>query len=223
VRRVARVIKDWAREHSLGVAICAALAGIVALWFFFDIYLAPEGFSQRVEAIKAAQSLATFSAVVIGGIWAYVKVVRRREHAPRVDFTVDVGFMGEQRRSWLIDVRAFINNEGLVRHTCRELNFELRCLYEDDHLVDGDDAIGRQTLVPHVLKRGSWLPHDWDETFIEPGLRTRYSYVTSLPQHASFVLLHGFLVYGDGRIEHTAECLVKVPAAGEPERSEISA
>jgi hypothetical protein len=199
-----------------------ALAGIVAMWVFFDIYLAPKGFSQRVDAIKAAQSLATFAAVVIGGIWAYVKVVSRREHAPRVDFTVDVEFVGQQRDRWLIDVRAFVNNEGLVRHSFREFSFDLRCLYEDDHLVDDDETIGGQTLVPHVLKRGSWLPSHWDESFIEPGLRTRYSYVTTVPEHSSFVLLHGVLVYGDDRVEHTAECLVKVPAIGQVERSEGS-
>jgi hypothetical protein len=220
VRRLTRATAEWADEHLLAVGISAALVGVGALWLFFDAYLAPNGFSQRVEAIKAAQSLATFAAVVIGGIWAYVKVVRRREHAPRVDFTVDVGFVGRQQQRWLIEVRALINNEGLVRHTCRELSFDLRCLFEADALIDGDATIGGQTLVPHVVAHASWLPDDWDETFIEPGLRTRYSYVTSLPDHASFVLLHGFLAYGDGRVVHTAECLLKVPAA-EPERPRL--
>jgi hypothetical protein len=217
VRAHMRVINEWASKHLLGVGISAAMIGVVALWLLLDAYLSPKGFQQRVEAIKAASSLATFLAVVIGGVWAYVKFVRRREHAPRVDFTVEVGFVGEQREHWLVDIQAFVNNEGLVRHTFRVFDFELRCLYDEDAVLDGGDEIGGQTLIPHLLRHGSWLPEGWGESFIEPGLRTRYSYVASVPRRASFVLLHGELEYGDGRVTHTAERLLQVPTRPSPD------
>jgi hypothetical protein len=206
-------MRSWATQHPVTVGVSVALAGAAAMWLFFEAYLSPHGFKERIEVIKAAQSLAAFVAAVVGGIWAYVKIVRRREHAPRVDFTVELAFIGEQQQRWLVDVRALVNNEGLVRHTFRDFSFELRALYHDDDLVDDDETIGGQTRVPHLLRRGSWLPENWTESFIEPGLRTRYSYVTSVPVRASFVLLHGLLLYGDGdgRIGHTAECLVEVP------------
>jgi len=217
VRALARVSNEWASRHLLAVGICTAMLGVVVVWLLLDAYLSPEGFQQRAEAIKAANSLATFLAVVIGGVWAYVKFVRRREHAPRVDFTVEVGFVGEQREHWLVDLQAFVNNEGLVRHTFRVFKFELRCLYDNDAVLDGGDDMGGQTLIPHLLRQGAWLPEEWGESFIEPGLRTRYSYVASVPRRAAFVLLHGVLVYGDGRVTHTAERLVHVPAASAPD------
>jgi hypothetical protein len=208
------VINAWVERHLLPVGISAALTGVLALWFLIDRYLQPDGFDERVEAIKAASSLATFVAVVIGGLWAYIKILRRREHRPRIDFSVDVAFVGEQGNQWLVDVQAFVNNEGLVRHVFRTFSFDLRCLYAGDELVEGGQQIGHQTVIPHVLKEGSWLPGDWAATFIEPGLRTRYSFVTSVPSRASFVLLHGLLVYGDSHVAHTAESLVRVPASG---------
>ena len=79
--------------------------------------------------------------------------------------------------------------------------------------MEGDERIGHQTVIPHVLGAGSWLAPEWEASFIEPGLKTRYSFVTHVPAHAAFVLLHGRLVYGDGATLHTAESLVTVPPA----------
>jgi hypothetical protein len=215
MRRTRRGISAWAEQHLLPLGIGAAAISVLAVWFLLESYLQPEGFDERVEAIKAASSLATFLAVVIGGLWAYIKILRRREHRPRLEFSVELAFVGAQADHWLVDVQAFVNNEGLVRHVIRTFSFELRCLYPDDELVDGGPQIGHQTLIPHVLKEGSWLPGDWEATFIEPGLRTRYSFVTLVPSSVSFVLIHGLLIYGDQRVAHTAESLVRVPSAGE--------
>lgn len=64
-----------------------------------------------------------------------------------------------------------------------------------------------------MLPAGSWLPSSWESTFIEPGLSTRYSHIASVPASASFLLLHGRFVYGDGSAMHTADRFVAVPAA----------
>ena len=76
--------------------------------------------------------------------------------------------------------------------------------------------IGGQTEFPRLLIAGSWLPIDWEGTFIEPGLSTRYGFVTTVPAGAVAVLLHGLFrsETTDGTIVHTAEALHEVPPAG---------
>jgi hypothetical protein len=136
-----------------------------------------------------------------------------REHVPRVDFHVDIRFVGPHQGAWITEVLAFIDNKGAVKYETQLLKFELRALLESDPLVAGSESIGFQTEIPHVLKTGSWLPASWSGTFIEPGISTKYSYVASVPQNATVVLLHGLVKYAsDVEVTHTAEALVAVPA-----------
>ena len=135
-----------------------------------------------------------------------------RQDVPRVDFRVDVRFVGPHQDAWIIEVLAFIDNKGLVKYATQSFKFELRALLEPDPLVTGGESIGFQTEIPHVLITGSWIPAGWPNTFIEPGMETKYSYVTSAPQNATILLLHGRVEYvSDVEVAHTAEALVAVP------------
>jgi hypothetical protein len=118
-----------------------------------------------------------------------------RAHVPRVDFRVDVRFVGSHQDAWITEILAFVDNKGLVKYATQSFTFELRALLESDPLVTGDDSIGFQTEIPHVLVTGSWIPEGWSNTFIEPGMETKYSYVTSVPKNATIVLLHGRVEY----------------------------
>jgi hypothetical protein len=136
----------------------------------------------------------------------------QREHAPKVDFRVDLRFVGPHQDAWITEVLAFIDNKGLVKYETQSLDFELRALLESDPLAIGDESIGFQTYIPHVLVTGTWLPATWSNTFIEPGIATKYSYVTSVPRNATIVLLHARVEYvSDVEVAHTAEALVAVP------------
>jgi hypothetical protein len=136
----------------------------------------------------------------------------QREHTPRVDFRVDVRFVGPHQDAWIVEVLAFLDNKGLVKYETRSLKFELRALLKSDLLAVGDESIGFQTEIPHILVTGSWLPAARSNTFIEPGMATKYSYVTSVPENATIVLLHGRVQYeSDVEVIHTAEVLVAVP------------
>lgn len=155
-------------------------------------------------------SALTLATVVIGGVWAYYRVSRRREHAVRIEFTTDVKFVGIQDGNWIVSLDAHVNNEGFVRHEITRFEFEIRCLLKSDRNKTSPE-LGGQILVPHELIRGSWLPSNWRMTFIEPGLNTVYSFVSSVPLDATFVLLHGYLDYRDAG--HAAETLKAVPPA----------
>ncbi len=105
----------------------------------------------------------------------------QREYAKRLEFLVDVQFVGRQGEEWILELLAFVHNKGLVDHTITRFDFDLRCLRHGEPMVDGGDEIGGQVLFPHLLKRGEWLPSTWSGTFIEPGPSTKYSYLTSIP------------------------------------------
>jgi hypothetical protein len=164
-----------------------------------------------LEWVQTVNAAAAFIALCIGGTWAYIKIRKRREHFPRVEFTVDVSFAGLQKGQWVIEVLAFVDNKGLVRHLIREFAFDLRYISHDDALEEGGESIGHQIRIPHLVKKGTWVPETWAASFIEPGLATRYSYIAAIPRDASFVLLHGKFSYEGGKYFHTADRLIKVP------------
>jgi hypothetical protein len=161
-------------------------------------------------------SALTLGTVVVAGLWAYYRLYKRREHAVRLEFTTVVHFVGLQDGKWLVSLDAHVNNEGLVRHEITRFDLELRCLLKTDEITTSL-ALGGQVVVPHELVKASWLPKDWGMTFIEPGLKTVYSFVYSIPVEASFVLLHGYLDYRDGG--HSAETLAAVPSVELPTSS----
>ena len=141
--------------------------------------------------------------------------LQTRENAERIDFAVEVRFVARHDESWLVELAARLDNKGLVRYETNELTFDLRCIYPDDPLSPGGPEINGQTLIPHVVTTGSWLPADWGGTFIEPGLSTRYSFIAAVPAGAVAVLLHGRFRYqpgNDERFSHTAETFEAVPA-----------
>jgi hypothetical protein len=136
----------------------------------------------------------------------------RQEEFWRIEFTVDVAFVGIQEGKWLVEVIAVLENKGVVPTKLCKLTFDLRCLHGSDPIEDGPADINQQTNIPRVLiKSRSWFPKDWEWTFIHPGVRTRYSYVTAVPSDASFVLVHGRFKYPDDQLFHTADRLVQVP------------
>jgi hypothetical protein len=164
-------------------------------------------------SIQIFQAAVTLLAGAAAGVWAIIKARKRREHAPRLEFTVDVNFVGIHSDSWLVELVALVQNKGLVRHLIREFSFDLRVLHQDDPVRFGADKINYQTEIPHLLKDGSWVPKSWQGTFIEPSLQTRYSCVAHLPISVRFVLLHGKFDYDGVTGFHTADRLVHVPAA----------
>jgi hypothetical protein len=172
-----------------------------------------------IEWLQITNSVVALVALGVGGAWAFIKLRKRREHFPRVEFTVDVEFVGRHREAWLVSLNAFVENKGLVRWNMTSFSFDLRYLSRDDPLEEGGDEIDYQTLIPHLLKEGTWatdesLGEQWHGPgFVDPGLATRYSYVTTVPADAVFVLLHGYLDTRQGgrQYRHAADRLLQVP------------
>lgn len=171
------------------------------------VRLSPDDWAHFAGALE---SIVKTVAIVFGGAWVFFKFVWQGDYQRRISFTVDVQFIGRHTDFWLVEVVAVIENKGLVSHTITKFIFDLRQLKLEDTLVEGGEEINRQTRFPHKLKKGSWLPQSWGDTFVRPGVSNRYSYVTTVPKDAAYVLLHGRFDYGPQSF-HTADRVLKVP------------
>jgi hypothetical protein len=163
--------------------------------------------------LQAVDTTVTLALALGAATWAAVKVRRRREHFPRIEFTVEVDFAVPREQHWLVSLDAFIVNKGFVRYSISDFAFEIRYARATETLSEGGREIGFQTQIPHVLKSGNWLTDTGGRGFVDPGLSTRYSYVATVPADAEFLLIHGLLTFGEGgrRYAHTAERLIRVP------------
>jgi hypothetical protein len=159
-------------------------------------------FLKNVSA--AIQSLVTSMALVVGGAWAYTKFRYRREKDPRAECDVELNFVGLQDGRVLVEVSAYVENKGSVRHPVQDFTITLRYLLDSDPVVDGSEQVKFQPNFPHAIKRELWK-----ETYIDPGLRYRNSYIAALPADATFVLVFGRFYYGNEKF--TVQRLFKVP------------
>ncbi len=163
-------------------------------------------------ALGVAESVAKTLAIVGAGAWAFWRYVYQGEYQVRVGFTVDVNFVTRVGEDWLVELLAVADNKGLVTHRITQFSFYLRCLYPEDAIEEAEKA-NFQTNMPHVLKRGSWLPsgEKWGWTFIRPGICNQYRYVTVIPARATAALLTGRFDYSGKDGFATAVKVVKVP------------
>jgi hypothetical protein len=160
----------------------------------------------------AAQSVVTATALIAGGIWAYIKFGLRQERYPHIETSADIYFIGRHDTDWIVELIAYVNNKGTAQHKMSESNFEVSYMRKNDALVDAKE-FGGQVLFAHQLKRGSFLPSHSRSFFVDPGVKAKYSYIARVPLEAEFVIFHWWFKYGDERdYSHAAEITVKVPS-----------
>jgi len=161
---------------------------------------------------ETVQSAVTTLGIIMGGAWALRKYAFRKEDFPRIDFSVDVNFVGRHQGEWVIEILGLLQNKGLVPHPIQSLRFNLRMLSYADQLTDGGDAIGGQLLFPRRIKEAPWTPAATDSAMvIHPGVSLRYNYIYHIPESTALVLVHGILDYGKDGLQHRADRLLKVP------------
>ena len=145
--------------------------------------------------------------MTVGGVWALLRFIRTREAHPKIEFNVDVNFVHLQGDFWIVEAVAHIHNKGLVRHNITKFAFSIRYLTAADP-VEPDQ--GFLVCMPHSAAKGSWLPGGWGDSFVEPGIQTRYSAPARIPKEATTVLIHGKFFYKN-KDWHTADKLLAVP------------
>ena len=157
------------------------------------------------------QSIITFIGIVVGGGWAFWKFIVHKEAHPRIEFSVDINFVGKQGDEWLIEILGLLENKGKVPHKMSNLQFDVKYLKGSDPL-DENAKFGDQIDIKNMLKASSWLPSA-DDVFarLYPGVSMRYNYIYKVPADATYLLVHGLLDYGNKGEQTRADRLVKVP------------
>ena len=161
--------------------------------------------------IEIGSKIIAFAALIGGTWWGVVKYLKRDEHFPRVVFEVSANFVGNQDGKVLFEVLAQLENKGMVPLKINDLKFKVRGLYENDTIEKGDETIRGQVSIPHLLLEGSWVSEHWNYTFIYPGVKTEYNYITAMPLNVSFIRVEGSFSYDREGNSHHAAKLQKVP------------
>ncbi len=135
-------------------------------------------------------------AFVGGGIWALWRFVLNREAATKVDLDVDLSFVRKQGPNWIVEGVALVKNPGTVRLDFKAFTYALYYAVASDHIVKGASEKGTteentraaDALPPVFEGERSWLDAE-SHTFLEPGERSRYSFIAPLPVETTLVVL----------------------------------
>ncbi|HSS47956.1 MAG TPA: hypothetical protein VLX28_03320 [Thermoanaerobaculia bacterium] len=163
-------------------------------------------FSSWLSIVQASINIL---ALMLGGAWAYRKYVVRREREPRAEVKIDLEFVGKQGKYWLVEASAYVENKGFVRYTIRNMRIRFRYLTESDNLEEGGEEIRHQIIFPNSTDASNGKRYMEKETYVNPNLTYRYSYVTRIPQEAIFLLVHCKLQYW--KTVSTAQKVFRVP------------
>ncbi|MGR9437941.1 hypothetical protein ACU8V1_23480 [Rhizobium leguminosarum] len=145
-------------------------------------------------------------------LWAFYKWRRRDEHFPRMTFEVDVNFIGRKDDQIVCELVAILENKGVVPIELKDFTFLLRGLSKKDNLGFGGEKIRKQLNFHRELSRGTFIPKDWPATFVYPGVRTEYNFVTMIPADTEFVRMQGDFLYLEGKDKsHHAARILAVP------------
>jgi len=159
-------------------------------------------FSNWLSIIQASINVV---ALIFAGAWAYARRVRE----PRAEFKIDLDFVGKQDKYWLVEASAYIENKGLVRYSIQDMRIRLRYLTKDDQVRDGGEDIRHQIFFPNSIDVAGFKRIVEKQTYVNPNLQYRYSYITRVPEEATFVLVHCKLKYW--KTFSTTQKLFRVP------------
>jgi hypothetical protein len=150
-----------------------------------------EPFKNVAEGI---QSIITSAALLGGGIWALWRFVLMRESATKVDLDIDLSFVVKQGANWMLEGVALVKNPGSVRLDFEAFTYELHYALSSDHFGSQtmEEGIAKETTLPadslRLKFKRSWL-EDCKSMYLEPGERSRYTFLASVPADATMVLL----------------------------------
>lgn len=164
------------------------------------------------QTIELGKLVTAFIAVV-GAIWAFWKWRVRDEHFPRMEFETGANYIGEKDGNLVYELFATLENKGVVPLKFKDFTFVLRGISASDALVDGGEEIRNQLNFSRVLRHGDFIPKKWPYSFISPGVRTEYNYVTTIPKDTVFMRMQADFIYPDRDDEsHHAAKIIAVAA-----------
>ncbi|HEU0301864.1 MAG TPA: hypothetical protein VFR37_20585 [Longimicrobium sp.] len=163
------------------------------------------------DFFEALAGLATTLGILAAGIWAVWRFGLEKEREPRAEFDITAEFLGIQDGKWLLEVNGLLTNRGKVRHLMKNASLNIRYLKAADPVRESDiEDHFRQVEFPHAIgRRKIW----WD-SYIDPGLEFRNSYLAWVPAEATYILVLCQFEYDRG--QWPAQRVLRVPAVPRP-------
>lgn len=163
-----------------------------------------------MEFFEIIGKATTLIGAVLGLIWAFEKWWRREEHFPRVNFDIEIEHVDQTDEFYLINVLAKLENKGVVPLRIKDFVCEIRGIKVNDDLVHGGDEIRNQLNFSHPVIEGTFIPKSWDSSFVHPGVKTEYNYVTTVSTEYRYILVKGRFGYLKTKNKHHAGKVLKL-------------
>lgn len=143
--------------------------------------------------------------------WAFERWRRQEEHFPRINFELEIEIIDQTAAGTIINIISVVENKGLVPLRIKDFICELRGLNRDDPLEIGDENIRHQLNFKNLLEGGEFIPKDWECSFVYPGVKTTYTFVTVLPKNVIYLLVRASFTYLDHKNTHHTGKIIRIP------------
>jgi hypothetical protein len=156
------------------------------------------------EWVELLSGIALLIGSLIAGLWAYIKFVVERGILPPIHFYIECNKIGEQKDKKILEVIIHLKNQGSSTLVASDLRVDLKYLKQADELEFLSNDVnnvgyGRLSL-PNSLKEKFETSSEKSkgnrgfqvmayDSFVQPGIDQAYSFVTSVPSSATFVLV----------------------------------
>lgn len=158
-----------------------------------------------------ATGIITITASFFGIYCAIDKWIKRKEHFPRVNFDITIQIIDFHDDKIILNVIASVDNKGYVPLKIKNFKCELLGIMSDSSLELGDEKIRNQLNFPNKIGDGSFIPLDWNYSFVYPCVKTDYLYVTFIPKNTKYLLVKGSFYYLETNESHHAGKVMKIP------------
>lgn len=174
--------------------------------------------SELATVASTVADVAEALALLIGGAWAYLHFVWRRDRHPRVSMQTGFTVHGVQGvgmdEQVLGTVTATVRNHGGVRLRFRKATVTVLRLALTDTLKDGGvRLLGQPVFRDDVgVKDRRLFPASWVYSFVDAGGENTYRSVVRLPTDTTYVLVQVRFQYEDDEESdfHTDSVVVRV-------------
>jgi hypothetical protein len=112
--------------------------------------------------------------------------------------SVDIESFRKIADAFLVEPVCIAENKGLLRCYVYRLELSVRYLLRGDDLVAGDERLLGATNFPHRAVKVEFVKPEWIWSYVEAGIRQRYSHVTHVPETAVALLVWAKLYHKKG-------------------------
>jgi len=147
--------------------------------------------------------LAIFTTLV-GGLWAWSKYIIERSLIPPAEFSIEYNLLGTKGKSRITEILLILKNMGGSTLVAKDIKIRVKYLMKNDNISIFTDKkegakFGRLNFLNSrsrdFLKDEKEFTVIGYDTFVQPGVKQVYTFVTTIPEDAAFLLLKGEFKY----------------------------